>query len=291
MGDRLAVPEAAVLRDRFDGVARRVPEVQDAARAALALVLGHDPRLDPAGVGYHRDQRVLLAADDGAQVASHPLEQAAVGDHAVLDHLVEAGPELAPGERAEQLRVGEDRERLVERADQVLAEPMVDAHLAADGAVDLREQRGRNVRESDAAQPGRRREAGHVADHAAPDRDDGDAAVGRHANQCVVDPGHGPGGLGALAVGDQDALRAPERPRHGRAVRLPYRGAGDGHAPAADPRFVEQRVEPREEAGADVDGVLPRRGGDLDHGGGHARRYNSTTPRRRGGGAGSRRGG
>ena len=61
---------------------------------------------------------------------------------------------------------------LVERADQVLAERMVDADLAADGAVDLREQRRRHVDERDAAQVGGRGESGHVADDAAADGDD-----------------------------------------------------------------------------------------------------------------------
>ena len=149
-------------------MARRVAEVQDTAQAALALVLGHHPRLDTAGVRDHRGQRLLLAPHDGAQVATHALEQATVGDHAVLDHLVEAGPELAPRERAEHLRIGEDRKGLVERADQVLAEGMIDAHLAADRAVHLREQRGGYVHEPDAAQIGRRRKADDVADHAAP---------------------------------------------------------------------------------------------------------------------------
>jgi hypothetical protein len=60
----------------------------------------------------------------------------------------------------------------VERADQVLAERMVDADLAADGAVDLRQQRRRHVHERDAAQERGGGEAGGVADDAAADGDD-----------------------------------------------------------------------------------------------------------------------
>ena len=268
-GDGLAVPEAPVLRQRFDGVPGRVPEVQDAPRPALAFVLGHHLRLDAAGVGDDRGQRVRLAPDDGGQIARHPLEEAAVGDHAVLDHLVETGPELAAGQGAQHVRVGEDRERLVERADQVLAERMVDADLAADGTVDLREQRSRHVRQGDAPQVGRRRETHHVADHAAADGDDGDAALGRHADQGVVDPGDGLGVLGALAVGDEDAFPAAERPRHGRAVRFPDRRTRDDDALAAGSRLGQQRVEPPEETAAHVHRIGARRGGDLDDGGGH----------------------
>ena len=152
---------------------------------------------------------MLLAPDYRAEIASHALEQAAVGDHAVLDHFVQTGPEVAPGERAEHFRIREYGQRLMERANQVLAERMIDADLAADGAVDLRKQRGRDVHEPDAAQIGGRGESDDVADHAAADRDDGDAAVGRHANQCVVDPADGLQGLGTLAVGHQDVLHVP----------------------------------------------------------------------------------
>ena len=60
----------------------------------------------------------------------------------------------------------------MERADQVLAQRVVDADLAADRAVDLRQQRRRHLDDRDAAQIGRRREAGDVADDAAADGDE-----------------------------------------------------------------------------------------------------------------------
>ena len=47
----------------------------------------------------------------------------------------------------------------------------VHAGLAADRAVDLRQQRGRHLHERQAAQRGRRGEAGEIADHAAAQRD------------------------------------------------------------------------------------------------------------------------
>ena len=89
-----------------------------------------------------------------------------------LIDLVEPGAELAARQRAEHRRIDDDGVRLVERADQVLAERVVDADLAADRAVHLRQQRRRHVHERDAAQVGRRGEAGHVADDAAAEGDD-----------------------------------------------------------------------------------------------------------------------
>ena len=67
----------------------------------------------------------------------------------------------------------------MEVADEVLAGGKVDARLAADGAVDHREQRGRELVEIDAALIGGGREAGEVADDAAAERED--RAVAGHA--------------------------------------------------------------------------------------------------------------
>ena len=108
---------------------------------------------------------------------------------AVLDHLVEPGAELAARQRGEDRRIDDHGVRLVEGADQVLAERMIDADLAADRAVHLRQQRRRHVHERDAAQVGGRRETGHVADDAAAERDERRRAIGVGANERFVDAG------------------------------------------------------------------------------------------------------
>ena len=97
------------------------------------------------------------------------------------------GAELAARQRRQHRRVDDDRVRLIERADQVLAERVIHADLAADGAVHLRQQRRRHVNERDAAQVRRRREAGHVADDAAAEGDQGRRAIGVRADERVVD--------------------------------------------------------------------------------------------------------
>ena len=71
---------------------------------------------------------------------------------------------------------------LVERADEVLAERVVDADLAADRAVDLREQGRRHMRERDATEVGGSGEAGHVADDAAAEGDERRRAIGVRAD-------------------------------------------------------------------------------------------------------------
>ncbi len=81
--------------------------------------------------------------------------------------------------------VRDHRDRLVECADHVLAERMVDGSLAAHRRIDLREKRGGHleVRDSPLVRGGR--EAGDVADHASAQRDEHRPAVGLCAQQGV----------------------------------------------------------------------------------------------------------
>ena len=138
--------------------------------------------------------------------------------------------------------------RLVEGADQILAERMVHAHLAADRAVHLRQQRRRHVRHADPTQVGGRREPGGVADDAAADRDDAGAAVRLAVDERVVDAAGGLQRLGLLAVGDEDALEPRQRARDRRAVQPPHggaadderRGRGNRSSASSRPRLSEQ---------------------------------------------------
>ena len=86
-----------------------------------------------------------------------------------------------------QSRVDQHGARLVERADHVLAERMVDAGLAADGRVDLREQRRRHLHEGHAALVDRGRESGEVADDAAAERDQHRRALRAHLEEAGQD--------------------------------------------------------------------------------------------------------
>ena len=65
----------------------------------------------------------------------------------------------------------------MEGADEVLALRRVDAGLAADRGIDLRQQRGRDLHEVHAAASDRGGKAGEVADDAAAKREDDIAAL------------------------------------------------------------------------------------------------------------------
>ena len=81
----------------------------------------------------------------------HVIEEGAVADDAGFDGFLEAGAELRGWECGEDGGVGEDGEGVVEGADEVLAAPRIHPGFAADRGVDLRQQRGRDLDEWQAA--------------------------------------------------------------------------------------------------------------------------------------------
>jgi len=155
------------------GVGEGVAEVQQrAAAAALQFVVGDDRRLDPAGTVNRKSQRLFVARQQRVEIAPAPVEEGSVQYQAVFDDLGEARDVMALRQRVERIEVGDDAARLVKGADHVLAERVVDAGLAADRRVHLRQQRRRHLGEGDAALVGRRGKARDVADDAAAERHD-----------------------------------------------------------------------------------------------------------------------
>ena len=123
--------------------------------------------------------RARSAAPDKhvAPVRLQPGEEGGIAEQPVFGDLGIAGAEFALRQRVEQRGVGDHQDRLMEGADQVLAVRRIDAGLAADRGIDLRQQRGRHLHEVEAAPHARRGEAGEIADHAAAERDDQIAAL------------------------------------------------------------------------------------------------------------------
>ena len=187
--DGLAVQHAAVARAGLDRVAEGVAEIEERARPLLALVRRDDRGLDLAGAPDRLGQRRGLAREHARAVRLQPAEEGGVRDERRLHDLREPGAQLPFRQRRQRIDVADDRGRLVEGADQVLAAGMIDAGLAADGGIHLGEQRGRQLHDRDAALVGRGREARDVADHAAAEREHRPVAVDAGPDQRVDDGG------------------------------------------------------------------------------------------------------
>ena len=195
-------------------------------------------------------QRGRVARQQLADVLLDPVEEGGVEDGAVLDHFGQAGRQLARRAASPACRIGQHRARLVEGADHVLAQRVVDAGLAADRGIDLRQQRGRHLHEGHAAHVAGGGEAGHVADHAAAQRDQRGLAVAFVGQQGVEDQVQRLPVLVLFAVGqhDLDHVAAGRAQRRGDAFEVQRRDGGvgdDGDLAAAMWRAEQRRVASR----------------------------------------------
>ena len=155
------------------------PKLSSARTAGLALVRARPPAALISQRAPHRvRQRVRVAREQPRRCSPRARRRTPHrGSKPCLITSASPARSSRSGSVSSAVDVGEHRERLVERADHVLAARVVDRGLAADRGVDLGEQRGRHLDERDAALIGRRGETGEIADHAAAERDDQRVAV------------------------------------------------------------------------------------------------------------------
>jgi hypothetical protein len=176
-GDGFAMQQAFGIAGRgFQRVREGMAEVEERALAGFAFVAADDQSLGATARG-NRFDAFIAALENGLPVLFQPGEKLLVVNEAVFRDFGIAGAELARWQAVEHAGIGEHEDRLMKCADEVLALAGVDAGLAADGGVDLREERSRDLHEIDAAQNGRRGEAREIADDAAAERDEKIAAL------------------------------------------------------------------------------------------------------------------
>jgi len=217
---------------------------------------------------------VLARRPAGEQVLPvrlQPGEEGGVAEQAVFGDLGIAGAELALGQRIEQGGIGDHHDRLVEGADQILALARIDAGLAADRGVDLRQQGGRHLHEVESAPHAGRGKAGKVADHAAAEGDDEIAALDARRDDRLAYRLEGGVALGALAFRHHDA-RAFDARGFERGLAGGKMMAGDGlisdeRNTRPRPQRLDARAQAREQAAADHDVVGALGQCDLHHNG------------------------
>ena len=141
-------------------------KVQDAAQAALALILTDDVCLDFAGTRDHVRCRCGSEGEHIVTMLLQPCEELRIRNDAVLDDLPEPRRDLARRQCPQAVEIHDDGVGLVECADEVLAERMVDGDLAADARVHLCEEARRQLYERHAAHVGRGDKARKIADDA-----------------------------------------------------------------------------------------------------------------------------
>ncbi len=132
-------------------------------------------------------QRIGVARHQALHVVFKPFQKRQVADQAVFDDFGQSRREFACGQRIQRVGIGQHQFWLPEGAHHVLAAWMVDARLAADGRIHLRQQGRWNLDEGYAALIGRGGESSQVANHPAAERNERRAAVATRGEQCIVD--------------------------------------------------------------------------------------------------------
>ena len=200
--DRLAVQQRVTGR-RLERVRDGVAVVEHGPHTGtLVLVGGRPRRLDLGAAGDDVGERRGIARDERVDVRRHEV----VAHQRVLGDLAQPAAVLAVGQRLQHARIREHATRLMERADEVLALGQVHTGLAADRAVDHREQRGGHLHDVDPAVVDRGREAGGVADDSPADRDDSALRSSPNCGEATAQLLDGCQRLRVLAFADREAF-------------------------------------------------------------------------------------
>ncbi len=169
--NRFAVQEARIAGFGLQRVAHRVPQVEDHAQAALALVGGNHLGLDAHAFRDQPLHHLGLAGQHFGVPFLQQREQRRAADDAALEDFEQAGAVFPLGQRREHLRIDQHRDGLVESADQVLAALEVHPGLTADSRIHLRQQRSGNLQHRNPAHVDGGQKARHVVDHTAAESD------------------------------------------------------------------------------------------------------------------------
>jgi hypothetical protein len=135
------VQPLAITDTGLDRMAKGMAEVEQGALTRFALI-GDDHLGLVATRTTHRlgKRRSGWRDSSRSRLGSEPFEERQIPDQAVLDDFRQPGPQFPVRQRIQRVRIGQHEARLVESADHVLAQRVVDGGLASDRGVHLRQQ-------------------------------------------------------------------------------------------------------------------------------------------------------
>jgi len=272
-GDGFTVLIDAIARDGFESVRESVAEVEDFAEAGFALVFGDDCSFDFEAARNDVGEGIGVAAQDGEQIFFEVGEERGVGDDAVLDNFREAAAKLAFGEGFESGGIDENEARGIKRTDEIFAFGKIDAGLAAHGGIDLRDERGGDLNERDAAKTGGGDEAGDVTDDASADGDEERVAVDSGTDERAMEFFGGEeifGGFGVVHEMRLDVAVFAEAAGNSLPERAPHIGRRDDVDAGEFAEGEELVFGVAKNAAAADDGVFAGGRLDRDAGGVHA---------------------
>ena len=161
----------AVAHFGFDGMAESVAEIKPCADALLGFVLGNNIGLHFAAMVNGFCHFFLVLCHQVGHIFFQPSKKFGIAQCAVFDNFGHACGKFALRQRLQGSQIGQNGLRLVERANHVFTERMVDGGFTADRGIDLAEQCGRHLDKRCATLISRSGKTDHIAYHAAAQSD------------------------------------------------------------------------------------------------------------------------
>ena len=171
-GNGFAVEKFFIARYGFYCVAEGVSKVEDHTQAGFTLVDADDFGLHGDGRSDDVLERDRITSEDAFAVAFEEAKEARVTDDPCFYAFEETSAQLPRRQRFKNAYIGEDSERVMEAADEVFAGGQVDSGFAADGGINLREQRGGDLDVGDSPHVDGGQEAARVADDSSSESDE-----------------------------------------------------------------------------------------------------------------------
>ncbi len=168
MRHRLVAHVHGITLERVTG---RVAEIQRTADAVLVEILADNALFNGDALVQESEQTLRIITFGGYVIIEQAVERPAIVDQSVLEHLCVARQEFLTRQCVEKYCRYYGSFRFGERADLVFAAVEIYTGFSADRCVDRRQERRRNVDESDSALECRGREAAHIRNHASADVD------------------------------------------------------------------------------------------------------------------------
>src|SRR5262249_27073960 len=177
-GYRFTVQPVTVAADRLERMRERMAVVEYGAQTGfLSLILFDDVRFEPAAPGYSVPLPTRFAGENRIGVSLHIAEKVCIEDHAVFHDLGQPAAIFTVWQRRQHCRVDPYADGLMKRPNQIFCLGVIDPYLAADGAIDHRQERCGNHQHRQAAVERGCHKAGQVTYDAATKGDDQGLAI------------------------------------------------------------------------------------------------------------------
>ena len=274
--DSLPMRDAFIAHRGLDAVRDRMSVVEQSAEICFVGVLRDNRGFYGDRAPHDRLENHRIASCDCLSLELDQVKERRVTDDSALERLERAGTDFLLGKGIQEVDVSDHRFRRVKTSDEILSRRVIDRDFSSDAAVNLSEQRRRNVHKAHASEIDRCSKSCGVTEGTSTDRDD-DCIPSRAAREQIAgETDDSLESLGPFAVRQRQYIDASEA--------ICECVSGDFHEPrsrdderrASRRHLSEDRASVSNDSPADEDGILGGLVADYDCGLHHScRRFNS----------------